>query len=137
MAPGLQSNSIFRTFAMSSAVRLPCSVPYVSTKETVAWRRQSSMKAAPSTVCSASSSPQSCHLSPDVSGRPVHFGGILAREGTTTLSAPTAVYVDDALSSRQTGAYLRTTNGKFTSWPFTQSHTFKHQVPSGLKRKKN
>jgi len=52
------------------------------------------------------------------------------------VSAPNAVYVDDELSSRPTGAYLRTTNGKFTFWPFTQSHKFKHQVPSGLKGKK-
>merc|ERR1719478_1663334 len=32
MAPGRQSNAILMTFVMSTAVKAPCSVPYVSTK---------------------------------------------------------------------------------------------------------
>ena len=51
MDPGLQSDSIFKTFVMLSAVGHLSTVPHISTR-TGAWRRQSHMRAATITVCS-------------------------------------------------------------------------------------
>src|SRR5690606_35583270 len=45
----------------------------------------------------------------DVGSRAVDLGEILAGEGTTTVSAPAAVGVDDNLAASETGVTLRTT----------------------------
>jgi hypothetical protein len=48
----------------------------------------------------------------DVGGRAVDLGEILAGEGTTTVSAPAAVGVDDDLAASETGVTLRATDDK-------------------------
>jgi len=48
----------------------------------------------------------------DVGGRAIDLGEILARESTTTVSAPSTVGVDDDLATSQTGITLRATDDK-------------------------
>lgn len=50
--------------------------------------------------------------SSSVGGRSVDLGPVLTGEGTTTVSTPTTVGVDNDLSASETGVTLRTTNNK-------------------------
>jgi len=49
-----------------------------------------------------------------VSSRAIDLGGVLAREGTTTVSTPTTIAVNNDLAASQTSITLRTTNNEAT-----------------------
>lgn len=51
-------------------------------------------------------------LADDVSAGTVHLGGVLAREGATTVGTPAAVCVNDDLPSSQTGISVGSTDDK-------------------------
>ncbi|DAZ98358.1 TPA: hypothetical protein N0F65_000677 [Lagenidium giganteum] len=51
-----------------------------------------------------------------VSGRTVHLGGVLAREGTTTVGAPATIGVDDDLTASEAGITVWATNDEAARW---------------------
>ena len=64
------------------------------------------------TAGQASSDERLCDPAAKVSGRTIDLGEILAGEGTTAVSTPATVSVDDDLATSQTGITLGTANDK-------------------------
>ena len=56
------------------------------------------------------------HPSGSVGGRSIHFSVVLAREGATTVSAPTAISIDDNLTTGETGVTLWASDHEQARW---------------------
>ena len=66
-----------------------------------------------------------------VGGRSIHFGEVLAWEGTSSMSSPTPVSVNDDLPPGQTSVTHRTTNNEFTyilRWGDVGRGIYRHSV---------
>ena len=64
------------------------------------------------TSCQTSVNNRFCNPSSSVGGRSVYFSVVLSREGSTSVSAPSSVSIDNDLTASQTGIGLGTADNE-------------------------